>query len=195
MSTLKDDGYARLDVLASARIPPAWQELQPSAGRKRHKDFLRSVASDVPDLIHIAEHPSVKEAVETYLGPFKHTASDIFRSTPSSRPPRSSQLYHLDGDFNPQVKVMVLLADTDIEQGPLSFIPAARSAALAEQLGYVTTKRVADSLIPDEPIVFTGLAGSILLIDTSRCFHFGSRVIRGERWVGQLQLVPISQTS
>ena len=73
-----------------------------------------------------------------------------------------------------------------------------RPGALTEELGYYrrgVAHRISDELMaehvdPSETITFTGPPGSVLYIDSSRCFHFGSRNPRNPRY--QLQYAYIS---
>jgi hypothetical protein len=98
-------------------------------------------------------------------------------------PPRDSQVFHIDPYDHPMVYVIVLVRDCTAEMGPFTFLPAAVSASAAKQLGYWSRGRpyrlsdeeiysVADAR---ETVVMTYPRGTVLFIDTSRCFHYGSR--------------------
>jgi hypothetical protein len=105
---------------------------------------------------------------------------------PSKKGPRNAQLWHLDGDDVTQVKVWIHLQDVIPESGPLTVLDASLSEAFAEEIGYDTS---VEYRIPDEKVdsfarddsltLFDGPAGTIDFVDTSRCFHFGSRVEEG----------------
>jgi hypothetical protein len=97
---------------------------------------------------------------------------------------RQSQLYHLDFHDRPLVYVIVLLRDVTERSGPFTFFPASVSDRLAGQLGY--GRRGSPYRVPDaevekhadraqEEIVLTYPRGTVLFLDSSRCFHFGSR--------------------
>ncbi len=97
--------------------------------------------------------------------------------------PRQSQLYHIDFYDSPQVYVLVALRDITSECGPWTFLPASATDRITRRIGYRERGfgyRVPDEVIrphirEGEEIAFTGPKGSVLFIDSSRCFHFGSR--------------------
>ncbi len=97
--------------------------------------------------------------------------------------PHDSQLYHIDYYSLPNVYVLVLLEDTTHEHGPWTFIPRSLSQRAREQLRYWTRERgyrVSDedlfSVVPRDAVVeFAYPRGTVLLIESSGCFHFGSR--------------------
>ena len=94
-----------------------------------------------------------------------------------------SQLYHLDLHDTPLVYVIVLIEDVTSECGPWTFLPASVSARATEALGNqkrgnhyrVTDEEMYRVIDPKEAIVFAYPKGTVLFIDSSRCFHYGSR--------------------
>ncbi len=98
-------------------------------------------------------------------------------------PFRESQLYHLDLHDTPLVYVLVLAEDVTEECGPWTFLPASASARAKAAMGYqkpgveyrVTDEQMYAAVDPAEAISFTGRKGSVLFIDSSACFHYGSR--------------------
>jgi hypothetical protein len=99
-------------------------------------------------------------------------------------PPSASQLYHSDWADTRQIKLFVFCSDVTQEMGPLTVVAAQDSARIMHCIGYSWNKeryRVLDSEIdalvgPEEQYALTGREGSVALVDTSRCFHFGSRI-------------------
>jgi hypothetical protein len=97
--------------------------------------------------------------------------------------PHDSQLYHIDYYSLPNVYVIVLLRDTTPEHGPWTFLPRAVSQKAATALsywGYHRGYRVSDEEIYSvvdrkEVIEFCYPRGTVLFIESSGCFHFGSR--------------------
>jgi hypothetical protein len=97
--------------------------------------------------------------------------------------PRDSQLYHIDYYSRPSVYVIVLLRDTTQESGPFTFLPRAVSDRAARALNYHSRRRgyrVSDqeiySVIDRKEVVeFCGRRGTVLFVDSSACFHYGSR--------------------
>jgi len=96
---------------------------------------------------------------------------------------RESQLYHLDHHDSPLVYVIVLLRDVTENSGPFTFLPVSASNRAAAALNYRERNapyRIADQQMYSvidrkEAIPFTGPKGSVLFLDSSRCFHYGSR--------------------
>lgn len=94
-----------------------------------------------------------------------------------------SQLYHLDLHDTPLVYVIVLIEDVTMECGPWTFLSASSSARAVKALGYqqrgrpyrITDEMMYGAVDPDEAIVFAYPKGTVLFIDSSRCFHYGSR--------------------
>jgi hypothetical protein len=97
--------------------------------------------------------------------------------------PHDSQLYHIDYYSLPNVYVLVLLRDANHENGPWTFLPRAPSQRAAEALYYWTRQRgyrVSDEEIysvvdREEVIEFCYPRGTVLFIESSGCFHYGSR--------------------
>lgn len=98
-------------------------------------------------------------------------------------PPRDSQLFHIDPYDHPMVYVIVLLRDTTPEMGPFTFLPASVSARAAQELDYWSRGRpyrLSDDEIYSvvdrgETIELAYPRGTVLFVDTSRCFHYGAR--------------------
>jgi hypothetical protein len=104
---------------------------------------------------------------------------DIWYSAHAPKAPKSSQLWHLDHADTTQIKVFVHVDEIDSLSGPLTALDADASAKLADALDYDfgESYRIADDAVPEEQCVtFAGPAGTVDFVDTSRCFHFGSRV-------------------
>jgi hypothetical protein len=97
--------------------------------------------------------------------------------------PKDSQLYHVDYYSQPNVYVLVLLRDTGPDSGPWTFFPRAASRRLHRALnnwGYGVGYRFRDEQVysvvdRSQEIAFCGPRGTVLFIESSGCFHFGSR--------------------
>ena len=124
--------------------------------------------------------------VAAYLGvvPVLHLI-DLWYSFYGIEAPKSSQRWHLDSGDTTQVKVWIHCSDVRPESGPLTVLDARTSEVFAERIGYDFGK---GHRIPDEHVdelagqavtALEGPAGTVHFVDTSRCFHFGSRVARG----------------
>jgi len=107
------------------------------------------------------------------------TDVDVWYSAYHPKRPKSSQLWHLDHADTTQIKVWIHVDRIDELSGPLTVLPAGASGELAEANDYDfgESYRLADDAVPVEQCVaLAGPAGTVDFVDTSRCFHFGSRV-------------------
>jgi hypothetical protein len=109
-------------------------------------------------------------------------SSTTFDPAPDG-PWRESQLYHRDYHSTPTLYVIVALRDIGPDDGPLHFLGAEASRRVDEALDYgargvpyrLTDEQVYSIVDPDEVHRFAMPAGTVLWIESSRCFHFGSR--------------------
>jgi hypothetical protein len=97
-----------------------------------------------------------------------------------------AQNYHIDSIPDTRsLRFLIGLTDIDDDAGPLSLLPADKSAALIKKLGYLGGVVDPDVIVREygsQAIVSAkGPAGAGVAIDTGRCFHFGSRDMKKDR--------------
>lgn len=157
---------------------------------KGRKLFLQQIPIDIRKTgneayLRLTKHPRILATVSDYLGmlPVKQSVSLWY--SPNEVMMGRSQLYHLDSEDKRQVKIFLLLEEVDMNSGPLHVIPSYQSRLIWEKLtrtGIVKQKnnKVKDKHIfdaantdPGEPII--GRAGTMALVDTCNCYHYGSR--------------------
>ena len=167
---------ARFDV--SAGDPSSW------------KRFLlnvldRETLTAENAVVRFALRDDVLAAVSRYLGvvPRLGTISVFFSDTIEGTP-KSSQLHHCDGDDITQVKIFVYCTDVDVASGPLTVLGAEDSARVRRATRYQYRERLTDDQVaavlgPGREHAILGPSGTAAFVDTSRCFHFGSRVAPG----------------
>lgn len=118
--------------------------------------------------------------VAAYLGVVPVlTDVDVWYSAHHPKAPKSSQLWHLDHADTTQIKVWVHVDEIDELSGPLTLVGASDSGEIADANDYDfgDSYRLADDAVSAERCVaLAGPAGTVDFVDTSRCFHFGSRV-------------------
>ena len=140
------------------------------------------------ELLRFAVNPRVVAPVASYLGMAPLLVSvTILESRAVVGAPAGSQLFHCDYEDVRQVKVFVACSDTRSENGPLRAISARQSQRIKDALGYrygdrrfrVPDSIIADLVPSDEVAEFMGPPGSVTFIDTSSCFHCGSRIQPG----------------
>jgi hypothetical protein len=174
-------GKSREEALRAKK--PYFTSLMEQGDLQRYPSFLDfALSSEV--LATVAHHMGCIPVL-TRTGPpgvrFMES-NEAYNPNPDG-PFVESQIFHLDVHDRPVVYVIVLLRDTTEASGPWHFLPASASDRAARRLDYqkrgqpyrVTDERMYGVVNPDEVIRFTGPAGSVLFIESGRCFHYGSR--------------------
>ena len=180
---LWDAGYALFAPNMFADTRTLLAECQKLAERiKRQKSFLHSLAIN-PAIVAEVHTLGIEADLVDYLGPGTQTQSvALYSSPPNSVMCKSGQLWHMDIDFAPQVKMFFMCRPTTSDNGPLTFISAPDSKVVQHTTGYCPGASLNDTYFQHESVMeLVGEAGSLVLVDTSRCFHMGSRCTSGER--------------
>jgi hypothetical protein len=135
--------------------------------------------------MRLALSDEVVAIVSDYLGMIPIlTYVDVWYSPHVDKPTWSSQLFHLDHADITQMKLFLHCGDVSSDSGPLTVLSASDSRRLAKRVNYrleqtrVTDEAVTAAIGPDR-MVLDGPRGTACFVDTSRCFHFGSRVQAG----------------
>jgi hypothetical protein len=110
---------------------------------------------------------------------------------------KGSQMFHRDGKrwLLRRAKFLVNMDDVDADCGPFTFLPADVSQRVSESIGSMKDQaRVADDIVyriakPSDNVSLIGPAGTGAVVDSSRCFHYGARVKRGERLILQFHFL------
>jgi ectoine hydroxylase-related dioxygenase (phytanoyl-CoA dioxygenase family) len=130
------------------------------------------------------KNPEIVGCVARYLKCFPIlTYVAVWYSPNDLQDQTGSQKYHLDHEDFKQIKAFMAIEDVAKENGPFTLIPASESDRIQKKLGYTMTpenKQVDDEkmyevISRDSAKPFVGSAGTLALVDTSRCFHYGSR--------------------
>jgi hypothetical protein len=163
------------DKLEDMRKKPMSKGFLPASDLALDSPYLRFALSD-----------DVLAVVTDYLGLVPVlTYVDVWYSAHVEKDPFSSQLWHLDHADVTQVKVFLHCDDVGLPSGPLTVLDAASSRRLAKLVRYrFTEARVQDDAVTgavgdDAATPLTGPKGTAAFVDTSRCFHQGSRVDAG----------------
>lgn len=174
-------------IVADARASLERSEREGLPETKSRKRFLVPVQDPATltlesAAMRFALREDVLNAVSRYLGvvPFLSTISVLFSDVVKGAP-TSSQLHHCDGDDVTQIKIFVYCSDVDPASGPLTILPADDSQRVRRSVGYhyrqrLTDQQVAGVVGPDREVPILGPSGTTVFVDTSRCFHYGSRV-------------------
>jgi hypothetical protein len=140
---------------------------------------LIGAATDYLGMVPILEYANVMYS--------SHTGPELLKS----------QLYHCDSNEVEQIKIFVLCEAVTPDTGPLTFIPAHQSQLVRDRTGYKYNGRLTDQQVSeslgglDSEVALVGPPGTTAFIDTSRCLHYGSRLVNenAHRLVVMLQYV------
>ena len=139
-------------------------------------------------LVQFALREDLLAAVSRYLGAVPILSEiDVWWSVCAAGDYTDSQLYHCDWRDRSQIKVFIFCTDVREENGPLVLIEARASKRIRDKLGYryggararVRDEQISSYLATDAEQQMAGPVGSVALVDTSRCFHYGSRLAGG----------------
>lgn len=156
--------------------------------QKANKPFMMRLLDQASftldsSILRFALQREIVAIASAYLGvvPVLQFAN-VFISTATGADLVKSQLYHCDSDDVEQMKVFVLCEAVTAEMGPLTILRADDSEVLRIRSAYRFNTRLTDAQVgellggrPSETALI-GPAGTTAFIDTSRCFHYGSRI-------------------
>jgi hypothetical protein len=188
---------ADMETVIAERGGQRWEDVR--------KIFLQNILAPgdhlrYGSLLDFVTSPEVLEPVTRLAGFVPHLSVALPRgvrllesSTDHDPTPelwRLSQLWHIDYHATPTIYVIVAVRDIGPDDGPLHFLGAEASRRVAKVLDYgarnspyrVTDERIEALVDPEEVHRFTAPAGTVLFLDSSRCFHFGSRNPRSRRY-------------
>ena len=164
-----------------------------SAAPAAQKQYFRNImtAADLlayPAILELALNRRLLGSLSSYFGFVPELCSvGLMLSTPSEKRV-GSQHGHFDSQDSHHVKVIVAVNDVAPENGPFEFLPADRSKCLRKTHGleFGFGGRFEDRDLfalysPEQFVKMTVQAGDGMIVDTSNCLHFGSRVERGSR--------------
>jgi hypothetical protein len=181
---------ARDIVEATADLGRSVDLTKPGLSKKARSGFMvpmidvASLTLDSP-MLRLALRQDVIAAVSSYLGMVPVIAYlQVFYSEANNDEARSSQLFHCDADATSQVKIFVLCSEVTRSNGPLTLLDAKTSRNVRSRLGYhfggkIKDKRLAGIIDESDHVPIVGPQGTVCFVDTTQCFHFGSRVESG----------------
>lgn len=129
-------------------------------------------------LLQLALNPDLLKIVTEYMGilPILNSVNILY-SPNQTIFEHSSQYFHLDPEGVRQVKIFIYLDEVTADSGPFTLISAEQSQKVYSVYrgGRLTDEFVSQLVPPTEFTPITGPKGTMILVDTSSCFHFGSR--------------------
>ena len=210
-SNLENNGYAQINSEQNIFNSIYKQYLELSEKGEFNKAFKNSkkqfLNSYKIDLLNLENHIFLKflfknnilDVINSYLGRyFTLNGAYILYSKNEDFESGRSQELHQDGDAMKQLKVFVHLSDVDIHTGPLHVLSKDKSKIIFHDLlnKKLITKRsskISDDKLEknflEEVLPLTGPKGTINIVDTSNCYHYGSRPGTGIREILLFQFV------
>ncbi len=196
LAELRAKGNIALDRFQIPELQPALNacrkiyeevssDIDPSEGFNNRNLLSAERLQSYPEILNLAKNQSVVSAISAYLGQVPVIGSvQLWLSKPN--PLREgSQLFHLDKVDLRQVKLFLNIVDVDADNGPFTFIPADRTAALCDRLSDPFSRVMDEEIESNDGLQhlaqITGSAGTGALVDTCRCLHCGSRISSGQR--------------
>ena len=202
--TISNDNFTQIpDIVDRARrysdnLDPAEAEDTSTKQHLLYPHLPQDELSVSSAFLNFALDENLIAAVTDYLGtiPILYRVSLMYSRYVPESPYESSQLYHCDWDAVSQVKVFVHVNDVAPKNGPLVVVDANESKEVRRKLGYVYRSRksrkgmYAGPRLTDRQVeanvnkhsihTILGPSGTISIIDTSRCLHYGSRIEPGQ---------------
>jgi hypothetical protein len=145
---------------------------------------------DAPEFFDLALSDQIIQIASDYLGEIPVLLHIKLWCTPVNDHMKGSQLYHRDGRqwTLRRAKFLINMDDVDADCGPFTFLPADVTERVSNSIGGMKRQgRVTDEMIyqrhaqRSDSVSLIGPAGTGAAVDSSRCFHHGARVRKGER--------------
>ena len=165
-------------------------------GGKSKKDFLVYASQSEQtarhhELMRFAVARPILDAVTRYLGTVPIVNSVNIMISEPNQSAIGSQLYHLDFADDRQIKLFVALEDVTSEHGPFTYVSLAKTRELVAKTGYdrgrLTIEQVEHAIGAENQIPLICKKGEGILIDTSKCMHYGSKGNKYPRLMLQVQ--------
>lgn len=198
----KDDGFL---ILPNSGIPEISQlvergaaimsKIDPNTARGNKKEQLltrllpkEELRLDSP-FIQLVLRKDVIAAISNYLGmiPILNKVDIWYSRSQPGAEYSNSQLHHCDFESDTQLKLFVFINEVTPESGPLYVVDAKSSEMVREKIGYKFGQKIQDPVVEkyvpaSEQHAAVGPKGTMVFADTSRCFHYGSRVDRDDQY-------------
>jgi hypothetical protein len=208
---LESAGYAWLPAGTFSALPATLKfakkvfderrlKVTPDSRTFRGADLLTGTRyEDAPPFFDLALSDEILQIAADYMGEIPVLMKPRLWLTKPQGPGAQfggTQLFHRGRPDAPhirrQAKFLFTMNDVDESSGPFTFVPADVSERIL--LGYHLGERVSDEEMyrhvwPTSTTRLIGPAGTGLMVDTMRCFHFGRRASSRERLMLMIQFM------
>jgi len=149
-----------------------------------------------PELLRYLSSKKMLATVSRYLGTFPQIGDVQMWISEKNDQNESSQLFHIDQEDYSQIKLFIYLNDVGPDMGPFTFIKA-RALKSIFKSSPLPFSRQQDDFIKKEAggsnlVEVCGKKGTAAFVDTSRCYHFGSRTRCGRRIALMVQYISLN---
>lgn len=163
-------------------------EINKSRKKNTNKSFFHNlydlqVTENNDVFVEFSTSKQILEICSNYLKSIPILSGIQIIKSEKSEKKFSSMNWHFDSHHNKLLKIMILIHDVSEKNGPTTFLDKNSTELLIKKnFLFRCPKYFQDSELKhymfdlDQRILkFTGKAGDVLIIDTSKCFHMGSR--------------------
>jgi hypothetical protein len=155
--------------------------------------MLPSDLQEHPDILEFALDNIFLTPASIYLGQVPRLTSLTLWWSPKNDHVRGSQMFHYDHRDTKQVKIFINLMEINENSGPLCFLPADVSSRFCSKIGYNQEKNedavIYSACSSDALVKNTGAPGTVTMVDTARCLHYGSRQNTNDRLILMISYV------
>ena len=206
LNQIKSDGYwepARGDILLTDKVVSECANIFKRRVKKQYYNknkvstlnlFTESDFVHSRTLVEFVTQDNIVQTASNYLGMIPVIGDyTLWWSLPSNGALAGSQLFHQDKIDNKQLKLFVNISDITDANGPFCFFPDPVSGSIksvaSDPRGRISDEEIALAGVSQRMKRASGGKGQCLFVDSSRCFHAGSRVSEGHRLVIMVQFI------
>ena len=124
--------------------------------------------------------------IENYLGLPVAYQGVYFRQDIANQLELGSRLWHIDIEDRKIFKIIIYLNDITADNGPFEYIPKPLTSKIAQSLkytsGYIQDKIMQGVISSETYQSCTGIAGTVIIADTSSIFHRGKPPLTSDRF-------------
>ena len=197
MQVRPSDGYAVLPENFIKDLAPVmelahrkWAEHRERMAQANHY-FLKfshfMPLHEFGPVVNVALQDNVLKLASDYIGGIPVLKDLNIWWTRPSNVRTGAQNFHIDSIPDTRsLRIFVALTDIDLNNGPLTFLPASRTAEIVKEMGYLGGTINSDWVYRNcqqEMIVATCKRGQAVALDTDRCLHMGSTNMTKDRLV------------
>lgn len=198
IETVKKEGVVitKLEKLGITSTPDMWNSAQvliPQISQNilSHPNQIVTHASpqqiiEYPQIFLWGLEQQLLNIIENFLGVPVAYQGIYFRRDIANQLEIDSRLWHIDQEDRKIFKIIVYLNDVSENGGPFQYIPKPLTSKIADSLkytsGYIPDKIMQGVISSEIYKSCTGIAGTVIIADTSSIFHRGKPPITSDRF-------------